>query len=99
MPIDTRSRTIDTGADSIRAGITHISWMREILAANLIDHHARDRVDAVVAAAALRMSARDDARASERRTGARPLTHGETEAQPRARVTLVGRPQRRRAWY
>jgi hypothetical protein len=31
-----------------------------MLAANSIDHHARDRVDAVVAAAALRTSARDD---------------------------------------
>src|SRR5215211_2682768 len=33
--------------------------------------------------------ARNDARASETRTGSRPLTHCETEARPRARVTLV----------
>ena len=39
----------------------------------------------------------DDARASETQTGARPLTHGETEAWPRARVTLVRRPERARA--
>ena len=39
MPIDTRSQTIDTGADSIRAGVTHTSWRREILAANPIDPH------------------------------------------------------------
>ncbi len=31
------------------------------------------------------ITARDDERASERRTGSRPLTHGETEARPRAR--------------
>jgi hypothetical protein len=67
MPIDTRSRAIDTGADSIKAGVPHISWRREILAANPIDHHARDRVDAVVAAAAaLRTSARDERRQSPR---------------------------------
>ena len=36
----------------------------------------------------------DEQRASETRTGARPLTHGETEAPRRARVTLVRRPRR-----
>ena len=39
-------------------------------------------------------SGMDDARASETRTGARLLTHGEAEARPRARVTLVLRPMR-----
>jgi hypothetical protein len=38
--------------------------------------------------------ATDDARASETWTEARPLTHGETEARPRARVTPVRRPER-----
>jgi hypothetical protein len=36
----------------------------------------------------------DDTGASEARTDCRPLTHGEAEAQPRARVTLVRRPLR-----
>jgi hypothetical protein len=44
-----------------------------MLAANSIDHHARDRVDAVVAAAALRTSARDEEETSGPGAGLRPL--------------------------
>ena len=76
MRVDTMSRRIDIGADSIKPGHHDIAWQSEILAGSPIDHHACDRVDAVVSAAALRVPALDDLRAS---AGARsqpvPLLH------------------------
>jgi hypothetical protein len=59
MRVDTTSRPIDIGADSIKPGRPAHRVEREMLAANPIDHHARDRVDAVVSAAALRTPAMD----------------------------------------
>ena len=54
----------------------------------------RFRPDASARVPVRNAPARDDARASGTRTGSRPLAHGEAEAQPRARVTLVSRPLR-----
>jgi hypothetical protein len=50
------------------------------------------RETASARAAAAAALALDDSRASETRTGSRPLTRGETEARRRARVSVVRRP-------
>jgi hypothetical protein len=59
MRIDTRPDG-SLGADSTEPVVPLIAWRREMLTANSIDHHARDRVITVVCPAALRTPATDD---------------------------------------
>jgi hypothetical protein len=94
MRVDTTSRPIDIGADSIKPGRPAHRVEREMLAANPIDHHARDRVDAVVSAAALRTPAMDEQRSSPATTPALLQSLTEASVSHSASETLAARPLR-----